>query len=152
PPQGAVAPVTGRPAGARLRLRRVAIALGVMARRIAVRSHTPRAAVATKKPRLVLCIAVDQMWFDYLDRFAPLYTGGLKRLREEGAVFTHALYQHANSETGPGHAVLLSGRHARDNGIVANAWYDRLAGTTVNVVDDPANAAAPRPRPRPAAA
>src|SRR5688572_6851456 len=96
-------------------------------------------------PRLVLFVSVDQMWFDYLDRFAPHYTGGLKRLREEGAVFTRALYRHANSETGPGHAVLLSGRHARDNGIVANAWYDRTSGGFVNVVSDPLVAPLPGP-------
>ena len=96
-------------------------------------------------PRLVLFISVDQMWFDYLDRFAPQYTGGLKRLREEGAVFTKAYYRHANSETGPGHALLLSGRHARDNGIVANAWYDRSSGAVVNVVADPLVAPVPGP-------
>src|SRR6187431_2542957 len=96
-------------------------------------------------PRLVLFISVDQMWLDYLDRFAAQYTGGLKRLREEGAVFTNAYYRHANSETGPGHALLLSGRHARDNGIVANAWYDRTSGAIVNVVGDPLVAPLPGP-------
>lgn len=96
-------------------------------------------------PRLVLFVAVDQMWFDYLDRFAAHYTGGLARLRDEGAVFTNAFYRHANSETGPGHAVLLSGRHARDSGIVANGWYDRTSGTTMNVVTDAAVAPLPGP-------
>jgi predicted AlkP superfamily pyrophosphatase or phosphodiesterase len=96
-------------------------------------------------PRLVLFVSVDQMWFDYLDRFAPQYTGGLKRLREEGAIFTNAYYRHANSETGPGHALLLSGRHARDNGIVANGWYDRTSGSVVNVVADPLVAPLPGP-------
>lgn len=100
---------------------------------------------AVKRPRLVLFIAVDQMWSDYIDRFAPLYTGGLKRLREEGVVFTNAYYRHANSETGPGHAALLSGRHARDNGIVANDWFDRLKGAAVNVVEDPTVRAVPGP-------
>jgi hypothetical protein len=100
---------------------------------------------APVRPRLVLFVSVDQMWLDYLDRFAPFYTGGLKRLREEGAVFTNAYYRHANSETGPGHAVLLSGRHARDNGVIANDWYDRLAGALVNVVDDPSRRPLPGP-------
>jgi predicted AlkP superfamily pyrophosphatase or phosphodiesterase len=100
---------------------------------------------AVARPRLVLFVSVDQMWFDYLDRFAPHYTGGLKSLREEGAVFTNAFYRHANSETGPGHALLLSGRHARDNGIVANAWLDRTTGDLVNVVSDPTVAPLPGP-------
>jgi predicted AlkP superfamily pyrophosphatase or phosphodiesterase len=105
----------------------------------------PGALPAAKRPRLVLFVSVDQMWPEYLDRFAPFYTSGLKRLREEGAFFTNAYYRHSNSETGPGHAVLLSGRHARDNGIVANDWYDRLAGGFVNVVDDPARRPLPGP-------
>lgn len=103
------------------------------------------AAPAPKGPRLVLFVSVDQMWPEYLDRFAPFYTGGLKRLREEGAVFTNAYYRHSNSETGPGHAVLLSGRHARDHGIIANDWFDRIAGAMVNVVDDPAQRPLPGP-------
>jgi predicted AlkP superfamily pyrophosphatase or phosphodiesterase len=82
---------------------------------------------------------------DYLERFAPVFQAGFKRLLERGAVFTNARYRHANTETGPGHAILLSGRHARDTGIVANAWWDRLAGAAVNVVDDPAVAPLPGP-------
>jgi predicted AlkP superfamily pyrophosphatase or phosphodiesterase len=111
----------------------------------AARAEAPSAAPAPAAPRLLLFVSVDQMWFDYLDRFAPHYTGGLKRLREEGAVFTNASYRHANSETGPGHALLLSGRHARHNGIVANAWYDRASAGVVNVVSDPLVSPLPGP-------
>jgi predicted AlkP superfamily pyrophosphatase or phosphodiesterase len=90
-------------------------------------------------------VSVDQMRFDYLTRFAPLFQGGLKRLVEQGAVFSNARYRHAYSETGPGHALLLSGRHGRHTGIIANSWYDSLAGDTVNVVDDPAHLPVPGP-------
>ena len=90
------------------------------------------------RPRLVVFVAVDQMRADYLDRFRPLYTAGLKRLGENGAVFTNAMYRHACSETGPGHSVLLSGRSPRSSGIVGNVWYDRTLRQRVNVVDDPA--------------
>ena len=92
---------------------------------------------AAVPPRLVLFVSVDQMRFDYLTRFAPLFEGGFKRLLAEGAVFSNARYRHSNCETGPGHSVLLSGRHARDTGIVANSWYDRLRGKSINVVEDP---------------
>jgi hypothetical protein len=88
-------------------------------------------------PRLVLVVSVDQMRFDYLTRFEPLFKAGFRRLLERGAVFTNALYRHANSETGPGHAVMLSGRSARRCGIVANDWYDSGTGRWVNVVYDP---------------
>src|SRR5262245_35771611 len=59
-----------------------------------------------KRPRLVLFVSVDQMRYDYLERFAPLFEAGFKRLLAEGAVFTNARYRHANCETGPGHALL----------------------------------------------
>jgi predicted AlkP superfamily pyrophosphatase or phosphodiesterase len=93
--------------------------------------------VTPAKPKLVLVLAIDQMRFDYLTRFAPLYTGGLKSLLDRGAVFTAASYRHSASETGPGHSVILSGRHPRHSGIVANDWYDPYIGKAVNVVDDP---------------
>jgi predicted AlkP superfamily pyrophosphatase or phosphodiesterase len=111
----------------------------------ALAGETGRAPVEGVRPRLVVFVAVDQMQSQYLSRFASLYHGGLKRINEQGALFSNAYYRHANSETGPGHSVLLSGRHARDTGIVANDWYDRVEGAEVNVVDDPASRALPGP-------
>ena len=92
---------------------------------------------ASPPPRLILVLAIDQMRFDYVTRFEPLYKGGLRRLIDRGAVFTNARYRHAATETGPGHAVILTGRHPSHSGIVANDWYDAYLGKLVNVVDDP---------------
>ncbi len=89
------------------------------------------------KPKLVLMLSIDQMRFDYVTRFAPLYKGGLRTLAERGAVFSHANYRHAAAETGPGHSVLLTGRHPSHSGIVANEWWDPYLKKAVNVVDDP---------------
>jgi predicted AlkP superfamily pyrophosphatase or phosphodiesterase len=89
------------------------------------------------RPKLLLVLSVDQMRFDYLIRFDNLYKGGIRRLLDLGAVFTNASYRHANTETGPGHSVILSGRHASHSGIVANSWYDPLLKESINVVDDP---------------
>ena len=89
------------------------------------------------RPKLVLVLSIDQMRVDYLSRFAPLYKGGLKRLAERGAVFSNARYRHASTETGPGHSVLLSGRHPSHSGIVANDWWDPYLKKLINVVDDP---------------
>jgi predicted AlkP superfamily pyrophosphatase or phosphodiesterase len=93
---------------------------------------------AAGAPRLVLFISVDQMRYDYLTRFAPLYRGGFKTLLERGAIFSNALYRHGNTETGPGHSVLLSGRSGWHSGIVANQWFDSFLKKDVNVVEDPA--------------
>jgi predicted AlkP superfamily pyrophosphatase or phosphodiesterase len=95
------------------------------------------ASASPAAPRLVLVMVVDQMKAEYLGRFRDLFTGGLKRLLDEGAVFTSAFYRHACTETGPGHSVILSGRSPRSSGIVANSWYDRALGRVVNVVYDP---------------
>jgi hypothetical protein len=110
-------------------------------------AQTPAAAIPTEspRPRLIVFVSVDQMHSAYLSRFAAYYKGGFKRFNDEGAVFANAYYRHANSETGPGHAVLLSGRHARDTGIVANEWFDRLEHRMTNVVDDPASLPIPGP-------
>ena len=45
---------------------------------------------APRKPRLVLAVVIDQFRYDYLTRFRSDLTGGLKRLLEQGAVFTNA--------------------------------------------------------------
>ncbi len=95
------------------------------------------AAAAAAQPRLILVLSIDQMRYDYLTRFAPLYQGGFKTLLDRGAIFTNAYYRHANSETGPGHSVILSGRHASSTGVVANTWYDPYLKKQINVVDDP---------------
>src|SRR5262245_11046378 len=87
-------------------------------------------------PRLVLVLSIDQMRYDYLTRFAPLYKGGFKTLLDKGAVFSEARYRHASTETGPGHSVILSGRHPSHSGIVANEWYDSYLKKFINVVDD----------------
>jgi predicted AlkP superfamily pyrophosphatase or phosphodiesterase len=99
-------------------------------------AQTP-AAARPARPRLVLALSVDQMRSDYFERFAPLFTGGLKRLREQSAVFTNARYRHACTETGPGHSVLLSGRSPKHSGIVGNDWYDTASRRNLNVVEDP---------------
>jgi arylsulfatase A-like enzyme len=87
-----------------------------------------------------LVLSIDQMRFDYLTRFAPLYKSGLKTLIDRGAVFNNARYRHAATETGPGHSVILSGRHPSHSGIVANDWWDSYLKRIVNVVDDPLQA------------
>jgi predicted AlkP superfamily pyrophosphatase or phosphodiesterase len=96
------------------------------------------AAASSSRPRLVVMVSVDQMRADYLSRFGGVFRGGLRRLLEKGALFVNAQYRHASTETGPGHSILLSGRHPRHSGIVANDWYDGALHRMVNVVEDPA--------------
>ena len=110
------------------------ILLLILLTRTAVVISTP---IEANAPKLILVLALDQMRYDYLPRFNDLYKGGLRRLIDKGAVFTNANYRHAVTETGPGHAVILSGRHPSHSGIVGNTWWDPLLRILINVVDDP---------------
>jgi predicted AlkP superfamily pyrophosphatase or phosphodiesterase len=89
------------------------------------------------RTRLILVLSIDQMRADYLTRFDDLFQGGFRTLIDDGAVFTNAMYRHASTETGPGHSVILSGRHPSSSGIVGNSWFDPLLGRSVNVIEDP---------------
>ena len=88
-------------------------------------------------PRLVLLVAVDQMRYDYLPRFASGFTGGLHRLMRDGAVFTNAHLDHYPSVTAVGHSAMLTGARPSISGIIGNDWYDRALKKTVTSVEDP---------------
>jgi predicted AlkP superfamily pyrophosphatase or phosphodiesterase len=106
------------------------------------RQQTPRAATPaaaqTRRPRLVLLIAVDQFRYDYLERFGDLFgAGGLRRLVRDGASWAECDYDHMPTETAPGHATMLTGAWPSETGIIANLWFDRIEGKSVeNVRDD----------------
>lgn len=76
-------------------------------------------------PRLVVMLVVDQLAADLMGRYADLYTGGLRRLLDEGHVFESATHDHANTYTAPGHVTLATGVYPRRHGIVGNDWYVR---------------------------
>ncbi|MEO5816561.1 MAG: alkaline phosphatase family protein [Gemmatimonadaceae bacterium] len=76
--------------------------------------------LTSDRPKLIVFLTVDQMRSDYVDRWSTQLTGGLKRLDQNGAFFTNAFQDHANTETAPGHSVTMSGRFPRSTGIVSN--------------------------------
>lgn len=78
-------------------------------------------ATTAKRPTLVVFLTIDQMRADYIARFKPQLTGGLKRLAEGGAFFRNGFQDHAITETAPGHASTMSGRFPVHTGITANA-------------------------------
>jgi hypothetical protein len=98
----------------------------------------PAAPPATKTPKLVLAVTIDQFRYDYLTRFRADYTGGLRRLLEGGAVFTQARYRHFPTVTAIGHCTFMSGALPSMSGIIANDWWDRGTGRSVTSVFDPA--------------
>ena len=87
-------------------------------------------------PKLVLAIVVDQFRYDYLTRFRADLTGGLKRMLEQGAVFTNANYDAMPTVTAVGHSTFLTGATPALSGIVANTWWDRTQAKSVSSVSD----------------
>ncbi len=85
-------------------------------------------------PKVTLLVVVDQMRADYLTRFSGEFTGGLKKLWDEGAVFENTRVPYVPSETAPGHAAISTGRLPSENGIVGNRWWGRETGKSVNAV------------------
>lgn len=95
-------------------------------------------------PKLMVLVVVDQMRFDYLERFSGLWQGGFKRLLAESASFTHAYHDHAITTTAPGHATLSTGRFPSHHGIVDNRWFDARDGAVIWAVEDPEHDRSPR--------
>lgn len=100
---------------------------------------------AGKRPKLAVVVVVDQMRSDYLTRFAGVFSGGFKRLLDQGLVFTNANHDHATTETAVGHAVISTGCYPSHNGIVGNEWWDRAAKRWHYCVEDSASGIIGRP-------
>src|SRR5260370_28239582 len=102
-----------------------------------LRAAAPKALQAPAKPKLVVLLVVDQMRGDYVDKFREQWTGGLKRLVEEGAWFHDAAYPYAATETCVGHTTISTGALPATHGMVANAWWDRDTEKMVTCTADP---------------
>lgn len=100
-----------------MNLRIISAAAFVAAPALAAAQQAP---VSAERPALVVLIAVDQFRGDYLDRFGAQLTGGLARFHSSAAFFPHAWQDHANTETAPGHATMLSGREPVHTEIISN--------------------------------
>lgn len=99
---------------------------------------------APKRPRLVVLISIDQFRGDYIRRFNSQFLpptskgklGGFRYLMETGADFADAHHNHIPTETGPGHATLMTGSEPCLDGIPGNEWFDRLTKKSIYCVDD----------------
>jgi predicted AlkP superfamily pyrophosphatase or phosphodiesterase len=102
----------------------------------AAKKPVVKADLQPSRPKLVVLIVVDQMRADYVDKFRGQWTGGLKRLVDEGAWFRVAAYPYAATETCPGHATISTGGFPQSHGMVANAWWDRAEQKMVTCTGD----------------
>ena len=86
-----------------------------------------------RQPTLVVMVVVDQFREPYLERYGDLFTGGLRRLLDQGRFYTRATHDHALTETAVGHATLSTGVYPMRHGIVSNDWAERTRAGWVGV-------------------
>lgn len=92
---------------------------------------------ALSRPKLVVLLVIDQMRADYVDKFQGQWSGGLKRLLQEGAWFRSAAYPYAATETCVGHSTISTGAFPSTHGMIANAWWDRESQRMATCTSDP---------------
>jgi predicted AlkP superfamily pyrophosphatase or phosphodiesterase len=89
--------------------------------------------------RLVVLISVDQFPHYLYERYASVYTGGLKRLRDQGRIYTDAVFEYAETWTSAGHPTMSTGMNPWKHGIAGNSWYEHVDGeweSVSSVADD----------------
>src|SRR5690625_2936091 len=89
------------------------------------------------RPKLVVGIVVDQLRYDYLNRFWDKYSeDGFKRLIRGGYNFKNAHYNYMPTYTAPGHASIFTGTTPRFHGIIGNSFCDKNLGKSVVPVEN----------------
>ena len=108
-----------------------------------VACHAARGLPSARPPvtpdyRVVVAIVVDQLaaWV-MAERAQELPTsGGFARLAREGLYARELQFQHAVTETAPGHAALYTGRVPRESGIYSNEILRSGDTETVSILRD----------------
>jgi predicted AlkP superfamily pyrophosphatase or phosphodiesterase len=92
-----------------------------------------------EKPKLVVGIVVDQMRWDYVNKFKPFFTSsnGFIRFLNEGSSCDNTLIPYVPTVTACGHASVYTGSVPSINGIAGNNWFDNEKQKTVYCVEDP---------------
>lgn len=90
-----------------------------------------------KKPKLVVGIVVDQMRYDYLDRFWNKYSeNGFKKIINNGFNCKNNHYNYMPTYTAPGHASIFTGTTPEHHGIISNEWYDKKNKRIIYCTED----------------
>ncbi len=109
----------------------------VVMAKLVVGNSTISNAQSSSDVKLVLQITVDGLRGDLLNRYqAGFGKDGFHYLMKQGTVFTNAQYQHANTETIVGHAILATGTFPSQHGMIGNVWFDREAGELSYNIED----------------
>lgn len=83
--------------------------------------------IPPEKPKLIVSIVIEEMRYDYINRFWNRFTdGGFKRLVTQGAFFQNTNIDYMFTQSDPGYATIYTGAKPSGHGIVANKWYKNL--------------------------
>jgi len=90
------------------------------------------------KPKLVVGIVVDQMRWDYVNKFKPFFKtqNGFLHFINEGATCDNTLIPYVPTVTACGHACAYTGSVPALHGIAGNIWYDNVKQKQVYCVED----------------
>jgi predicted AlkP superfamily pyrophosphatase or phosphodiesterase len=86
-------------------------------------ASTPAGSAEGDQPSLAVFLVIDQLTSDLLEGYEDLFTGGLRRLLDDGQRFDNATHDHANTYTAPGHVTLSTGVYPARHGVVGNDWF-----------------------------
>ncbi|MES2004233.1 MAG: alkaline phosphatase PafA [Bacteroidota bacterium] len=91
-----------------------------------------------QRPKLVVGIVIDQMRWDYLYRFNPLFkaNGGFKRMMGEGFSCDNTLVPYTPTITACGHTCVYTGSVPAIHGITGNNWWDNQLMKTIYCSED----------------
>ncbi|MCG3174851.1 MAG: Calcium-transporting ATPase [Myxococcota bacterium] len=90
---------------------------------------------------VVIAVVIDQLSAWAADERLPLFPGdgGFARLRREGLWVKEMHFQHAATDTAPGHAAIFTACTPRESGIVANEiWREDWRRSVAIVLDEQA--------------
>ena len=84
----------------------------------------PFAVISQQNPKILVCVVVDQMKYEFVDRFWEDFgNNGFKKLVNEGVFCRNTHYNYIPTYTGPGHASIFTGTTPSVHGIIGNNWY-----------------------------
>jgi predicted AlkP superfamily pyrophosphatase or phosphodiesterase len=105
-----------------------------------ITNSTPTNPISTNvsRPKLVVGIVIDQMRWDYLYRFYPLFKndGGFKRFLNGGFSCENTFVPYTPTVTAAGHTCVYTSSVPAIHGIMGNDWYDRLQHKVVYCSED----------------
>lgn len=89
------------------------------------------------QPKVLINITIDQLRYDYLERFYPLLgEKGFKKLLKDGRVYKNGYHEYIAPDIASSITSINTGTYPSIHGIVSNEWYDREKRRITNCVKD----------------